>query len=341
MIPAAMSQPNITAPQTSPDENRDLGFGSVVSQQSRLRLLNKDGSFNVSRTGMSFWESLSLYHTLLNLSWTRFFLLIFGVYFVANCIFATVYTLAGANSLTRVAGPPLNPPFLEAFFFSVETLSTIGFGNIVPVTTFANIVVMLEAMTGLLGFALATGIMFARFSRPTAKIVFSRTAVVAPYRGITALEFRIANARNSQLVDLEAKLILSRFEENGAHQIRRYYPLTLERSTVAFFPLSWTIVHPIDEASPLYGVDRDQLLRSNAEFLILLSGLDETFAQTVHARSSYRADEIEWGRRFTNLFRSPQDGEVKIDMALLHATERVSRNGHELADHGAHETGGA
>lgn len=328
-------------PTLEQDPTKDLGFGSVVSRQSGIRLLNKDGSFNVARTGLDFWSSLSAYHWLLNMSWTRFFLLISGAYFIANSFFAWLYTLCGPGALTRAAGPPLEPRYLEAFFFSVETLSTIGFGNIVPVTTTANVIVMLEAMCGLLGFALVTGIMFARFAKPTARIVFSRKAVIAPYHGISGFEFRIANARSSQIVDLEAKVTFSRFEERNGNMMRQYYPLELERSTVAFFPLSWTIVHPIDESSPLFGVTREQLLSSAGEFLILLSGLDETFAQVVHARSSYLAEEVEWGRKFVNIFQRDDDGRVGIDMERLHQTEPTTGDDHTLTEHASHYTGGA
>src|SRR5579872_1550978 len=197
-IPPSSSPP----PELRPDpreETRDLGFGSVVSRQSRQRLLNKDGSFNVSRTGLSFWTTLSPYHTLLTTSWTRFFSMVVIVYLAANCFFALLYLASGAGTLLRVAGPALPSKFLEAFFFSVQTLSTVGYGETIPGNVAANVIVTCESLLGLMAFALATGIVFARFSRPTAHILFSRKAVIAPYRDITALEFRIANARSNQL----------------------------------------------------------------------------------------------------------------------------------------------
>src|SRR5262249_29544799 len=149
---------------------------------------------------------------------------------------------------------------------------------------------------------LATGILFARFSRPTAKILFSRNAIIAPYRENIAFEFRIANERKNQIIELEAKVLFTRFEPIDGSSTRRYYSLALERSKVAFFPLTWTIVHPITPTSPLYGLTDQDLRETRAEFLILLTGIDETFSQTVHSRSSYRADEVIWNARFTDVF---------------------------------------
>jgi inward rectifier potassium channel len=330
------SIPPASLPPELREEQRDLGFGSVVSRQSRQRLLNKDGSFNVARTGLSFWKSLSAYHALLTMSWTKFFAIMSAAYVATNALFACFYMAAGPGTLQRTAGPAFSR-FLEAFFFSVQTLSTVGYGETIPATVAANVIVSVEALLGLMAFALATGIVFARFSRPTAHIIFSRKAVITNYRDITALEFRIANARNSQLLGVEARVILTRFEERATGPARQYYNLPLERDNVAFFPLSWTVVHPIDEASPLHGVTCEELLRSSAELLVLLSGMDEIFAQTVHARSSYLATEIEWGRRFVNLFKQGPKGQVAIDVSRLHETEPGDQGFH---DHNAHVTGG-
>jgi inward rectifier potassium channel len=185
--------------------------------------------------------------------------------------------------------------------------------------------VTLESLVGLLGFALATGLLFSRFSRPSASVLYSKSAVVAPYRGITAFEFRVINQRKSQLIELQAKVVMARFENINGSMQRRYYVLPLERSQVAFFPLSWTIVHPIDESSPLYRSTHEELLRSSAEFLVLLTGIDETFSQTVHSRSSYIAEEIVWDARFGNLFeRSSGEQSLRVDIERFHAVERVS-----------------
>lgn len=307
------------------EENGDLGFGSVVAHESRQRLLNRDGSFNVARRGLSFWTSLSLYHRLLTMSWARFLILVSGLYLIANLIFAFAYLACGPGSLVSSPEVTFRNDFLRAFFFSVETFATIGYGNIFPTGMAAHVIVTVESLVGLLGFALATGLLFARFSRPTAKIIFSNTAVVAPYGEITAFEFRITNARTNQIIELEAKILFAKFEEEQDGKIvRRFYPLSLERDKVVFFPLSWTIVHPVDENSPLYGLTPDDLRRTDAEFLILLTGIDETFSQTVHARSSYKADEVVWNAKFANVFnRQLENDMLTIDVRRLDIIERV------------------
>lgn len=299
------------------EEERDLGFGSVVARESRKRLLNRDGSFNVSRDGLGL-GSLSVYHSLLTMTWTRFLGWLTASYLLINALFAVAYLVCGASALQT---PPTGMPegrFLQAFFFSVETFATIGYGNVYPVGVASNVIMTLEALVGLLGVALATGIIFARFSRPTARIRFSRFAVIAPYRGVSAFEFRIVNERRNEIVQLEARVLLIRFEWIDGEHTRVFHDLALERRHVVFFPLSWTIVHPIDETSPLHGVTPEQLAESHTEFLVLLTGMDDIFSQTVHARSSYSASEVRWGARYRSVFNPPApDGSLSIDVRRL------------------------
>jgi inward rectifier potassium channel len=296
----------------------------VVARDSLRRLLNRDGSFNVVRKGQGIRSALSLYYSLLTMSWPRFVLLAIVGYLVANALFAVAYLLCGPDALQGDLAATGGGRLARAFFFSVHTLSTIGYGHVVPASVGANVLVTIEAMVGLFGLALGTGLIFARFSRPLAEIIFSDKAVVAPYRGITAFEFRIVNRRRNQIMELEAKVHLAWLEESDGRLKRRFHQLSLERHKVTFFPLSWTIVHPIDEESPLYGVTREQLAASNAEILVLLTGIDETFSQTVHARSSYRAEEIVWGAAFTNIYERPSaDASLAIDMGRIHDIEAV------------------
>ena len=306
-----------------PERERDLGFGSVVARESRTRLLNRDGTFNVRRKGLGFWSSLSLYHWLLTLAWERFFVLVSGVYIVTNAIFATAYFLEGPGALNGVATTG-GQRWLDCFFFSVHTLATIGYGVISPRSLAANLIVTVEALIGLMGLALVTGILFARFSRPTARMVFSEHAVIAPYQGGAALMFRIANARSSQLIEVEAKIVAGMFSQAEGHATRRFSVPALERTRVAFFPLSWTLVHPIVEGSPIYGLTEADLRDRGAEFMVLLTGIDETFSQTVHARTSYRYDEIVWGARFTDIFERDADAnDLMVDVSRIHGIERV------------------
>ena len=309
-----------SSPWIAPVE-RDLGFGGVVASETRTRLLNRDGTFNVHREGTRFWHSLSLYNWLLQISWPRFFSLVVVSYLIVNLLFASAYLLAGRDALV---GPVPMGRFGRAFFFSVETFGTIGYGNIAPTTVAAHLVVTAEALAGLLAVALITGLFFARFSRPVPSIAFSDRALIAPYRGGRAFMFRIANERSSQLIDLEARIVLAMFDTVDGHATRRFSVLSLERNRVALFPLSWTIVHPIDDVSPLRGLTERDLLERGAEFLVLLTGSDETFMQTVHARSSYRYDEIVWGARFSDIFGQDREAhDLTVNISRIHRYENV------------------
>jgi inward rectifier potassium channel len=317
------------APRRTVEEqtrDRDLGFGAVVSRESRLRLLNRDGSFNVIRSGLGLLETLAPYQQLLTVSWTGFFVIVVVVYLLLNLIFAVAFVAFGPNDLLGPGVEMLGGQFSQAFFFSVQTFATIGYGQIGPNGFPANALVTIEALVGLIFQALATGLLFARFSRPTASILFSRRAIIAPYQEGQSLQFRIANRRRrNEIIQLEAQVLFSSKQPDGrGGTVRRYSLLPLERNKVTFFPLSWTIVHPIDESSPLAGKTAEDLMRAEAEVLVLLSGIDETFAQTVHARSSYRADEIVWNMRFRSMFvETDARSHISVDISRLHDIEEI------------------
>lgn len=316
--------PEVLSRAADDDVNADLGFGSVVARQSRQRLLNRDGTFNVRREGLPLTQSLSLYHFLLTMSWRKFLLLVGATYVIANLLFAAAYLACGRDALTGFAAASMGERFAESFFFSVHTLATIGYGNIAPANLAANLVVTAESLVGLLGFALVAGIVFARFARPVAQIAFSQHAVIAPYRDTTALMFRVVNQRSSEIVELEAKVILSR-RRPGDSLNREFVRLKLERDRVVFFPLTWTVVHPIDATSPLYGKALADLQGCDAELLILLNGFDETFSQTVHTRTSYKPAEIVWGAQFRSVFNPErEDGTLSVDIRKLHEFDRVT-----------------
>jgi inward rectifier potassium channel len=307
------------------DPNLDLGFGSVVARESRKRLLNRDGTFNVRREGLGYWEALSTYHYLLTISWPKFLGYVAATYIVLNALFAAAFVACGSDALTGFGNEAPTERFISAFFFSVDSMATIGYGNVVPVTVVANALVAFESLVGLLGFAIIAGIMFARFARPRAEIAFSEVAVVAPYRDKTALMFRIVNKKRNEIVEMQAKVLLARRKRGGQAADREFIPLKLERASVVFFPLAWTIVHPIDETSPLNTCTPDDLHKLDAELLILLNGFDETFSQTVHTRSSYKVDEIVWGAKFRNMFNPlDPDGTVSVDIRKLHEFDPVA-----------------
>lgn len=299
----------------------DLGLGGKLSERSRARLLNHDGTFNVRRNDLGPFHPFNAYHTLLSLPVPRLLGLMAAFYVVVNLCFAALYWLAGSDALAGAARAPL-ARFEDSLFFSVQTLATIGYGRLVPNTRLANILVALEALVGLLGFAILSGLLFARFTRPTAKIVFSRNAIIAPYDAGWALMFRLVNLRNHDLTDVRAVVSFARWvEENGSRR-RRFDLLSLERQSIIFMPLHWVIVHPIDGQSPLRGLSMQSLTAADPEFVCLITADDETFAQTVHSKTSYDKSDIVWGARFRDMYTSDED-HVAIDLTRLHDLDRV------------------
>jgi inward rectifier potassium channel len=316
---------------TPTEIERDLGFGSVVSGHSRERLLNTDGSFNVRRTGLPLVTSLNLYHTLLSMRWSTFLLLVLLLYFISNIVFGAMYASFGAEALVDTSAEPMANMFVRGFFFSVQTFATIGYGTIHPAGFVPNMLVTIESYYSLIANALITGVVFARFARPTAKVLFSDVAVIAPYRDGEGLMFRLVNGRSNQLIEVRVQVLFARFVNENGRTVRRFDFLELERHKVTFFPLSWTVVHPIDKTSPLYGLRQDDYIRTDAEVLILLTATDETFAQAVHTRSSYKPHEIRCGYKFVSIYNRVEDGEpISIDVRKLSKIEPTELPVHRL-----------
>ena len=288
----------------------DPGLTNQFSAPLR-RAINRDGTFNIRRSGSS-WRDIHPYLRLVNMSWTAFFASLFSGYFIANLLFAVVYWLVGSDQLNGAESPTALGRFLNVFFFSAQTLTTVGYGGIHPRGIGANVVATLESMTGVLGFAVATGLLFGRFSKPSARFEFSRNALIAPYQEGTALEVRVVNRRPNVVMELEAQMMLMTVVRGDGGLKRSYEMLGLERPKVLFFPLTWTIVHPIDTASPLYGKTAEDLELLQAEVLVLLKGYDETFSQTVHTRFSYRYEELQFGARFAPAFEIDEQGDIDL-----------------------------
>jgi len=314
-----------TGSDVSPEgEERDLGFGSIVSGQSRQRLLNSDGSFNVRRSGLPFLSSLNLFHFFLEMKWRTFLSLLLAIYFVSNVVFGLAYAAFGETALVDTSADPTQSLFVRGFFFSVQTFATIGYGTIHPVGIVPNLLVTVESYYSLLVNALITGLVFARFARPTARLIYSDVAVVAPYRDITGLMFRLVNGRHNQLIEVTAQVMFSRLVVENGRPVRRFDLLELERRKVSFFPLAWTVVHPITPDSPLAGLTHEDLVQADAEILILMSAIDETFAQVVHTRTSYKPNQIRFGHKFASIYREVPEGEpISIDVRRLSSVERA------------------
>lgn len=309
------------------NDNPNLGFGNSYSEVASKRMINRDGSFNVKRDGLNYFTSLSLYHSLLDISWPRFFLFSALYYFILNAIFAVLYLIVGADSIGGSPTDSFYQHLLDAFFFSVQTSSTIGYGHLIPGNNLANIIVTLESFIGLLSVAVITGLLFARFSKPTAKILFSKNALISPFNDISGFMFRIVNVRKNQLLEMEAEVNVVINEIVNGKKARKFHKLELEYSRIPFFPLSWTIVHPIDENSPLKDITKDTLSEADPEFLILLKGIDDTFNQYVYSRSSYKASEVIWGAKFNSIVqRNDSKKHLSIDIAGLNSFDKVKLN---------------
>ncbi|KAM3091533.1 ion channel [Phormidesmis sp. 146-12] len=280
----------------------------------KIKILIQDGRFQV--VGMGAWYSYwrDPYHLVLTIPWMGFFCLITLTYLGVNSLFAIAYLLGGDCIANATPGS-----FLDAFFFSVQTLASIGYGAMYPKTVYSNSVVTVEAMFGLVGISVLTGLAFARFSKPTARVVFSRVAVIAPHEGQPVLMFRTANKRRNQILEAQMRVYLMRDEvtSDGQH-MRRIHDLTLLRSQTPGFNLSWTVMHAIDESSPLYGYDADALVKMNTSIVISLSGIDETVTQVVHARHTYAAQDIVWNHRFVDIIHFTQEGHRYIDYNQFH-----------------------
>ena len=277
------------------------------------RIINEDGGFNVRRRGTT-WRDYHPYLQLVNMSWPRFLVSLFLGYIVINTLFACAYFLLGPDQLAGAAAPTSGGRFLNDFFFSSHTLSTVGYGNMSPKGMGGNVVAALEALVGVLGFAIATGLLFGRVSRPSARIGYSEKMLVSPYQDGMSLQFRLVNRRANSLMELDAKVMLMTVESVEGKLQRNYKLLRLERAQVLFLPLSWTVVHPIDGESPLWGKTAEDMARLQAEVLILIKGYDDTFSQTVLSRHSYRHDEILWNRRFSPAFFVDEEGDLVLEL---------------------------
>jgi inward rectifier potassium channel len=287
---------------------------------SLRRAINPNGQFNVTRRGTS-WRDIHPYLYLVHVSWTAFFAWVVAAFLVVNTAFALAYTFIGIQQLHGAEAPTDVGRFMNAFFFSAHTLTTVGYGNIYPVGIAENIVSTSEGLFGVMGFAVATGLLVGRVSRPSARIGFSEKMVVAPYQEGSSLQFRIANRRSNSLMELQAQVMLMTVESVGGTLQRKFALLTLERPSVLFLPLTWTVVHPIDASSPLNGLNASDFERLQVEFLILIKGIDDTFGQTVHQRFSYRYDEIAWGGKFVPAFDIGHDGDLVLQMDRLSSLE--------------------
>jgi inward rectifier potassium channel len=290
----------------------DPGLTQKYSAKLR-RAIRKDGEFNVRRTGRN-WRDIHAYLFFINQPWSVFFGLVFLIFIAVNLLFAALYYYVGIEHLQGADAQTELGRFLNAFFFSTQTLTTVGYGTLAPRGLVTNLIASLEAMAGLMWFAVVTGFLVGRVSRPSARMGFSKSMLVSPYQEGSSLQFRVVNRSMSNLMELEARVLLMTVCAADGVMERKFDRLELERDSVLFLALTWTIVHVIGTDSPLFGKTADDLKRMQAEVLILIKGVDDTFSQTVHARYSYTYDEIVWGARFAPAFEVDERGNLQLEV---------------------------
>ncbi len=289
----------------------NTGFGINPSNYGG-RFINKDGQANIEKRGIGFLERISWFHTMLLLPRWKFFSIIFLFYICINLLFAGIYFLAGVESLGIIPSASKLINFTESFFFSTQTFTTVGYGRISPVGFLSSSIAAFEALLGLLSFALATGLLYGRFSKPVAYLRFSHNALIAPYKDMNALMLRVAPFKNTNLVDAAANVTLGMtIEENGIN-VNKFYQLELEFNTVNSLTLSWTIVHPITEKSPLYNFTKSDFENIKGEILVFIKAFDDMFSNTVVARTSYVFSEVHYGAKFEPMYERASTGDKTI-----------------------------
>jgi len=302
------------------ERDEDPGIGTLVLDDGQ-RFIKKNGEYNIQHKGISIFAP---YQWLVEMAWWKFLLIVPLYFVVVNIFFALLFLWAGIDGITNV--DTVNPlrAFEQCFFFSVQTFSTVGFGYFSPESSATNWVATIVAFSGLVNTALATGLFFARFSRPQAQVLFSEYALISPYEGGRSLQFRLAHKRSNKLIDLTMAVTLTWVEKTPkGRKRRRFHKLELERDHISLFPLNWTVVHPIDSNSPFYEMSEQECQTRRIEVIVIVKGFDETFSQTVHASTSYVFDEILWKKQFLPMYYVDQREGIILDLNKIDDVETV------------------
>ncbi len=304
-------------------KSKDPGLGSKFSQPVE-RLLNADGSYNIVRKG-GIHAFKDFYKLLLDKSWTEFGLILFATYIFINLVFALIYLGLGVDQLST--GSMDYHPFWTAFFFSSQTITTLGFGYVAPVGFAANLVASFEAFLGLIITALATGLLYGRFSKPVLKLSFSQNVIIAPYQDGLAIMFKLVNQRNNVLLKSKIQCMVSMDKGIGVNAYNKeFHQLKLELDQILFFPLTWTVVHKIDEKSPFYNKSLDELVKRNVELIVLFETFDETFSQDVIQKHSYAGHQWKENVKFDSSFKPNQKGQLELDISAIDKLIEVKEN---------------
>ncbi len=299
--------------------SKEIGFGTNADANSQ-RMMNSDGTANIHRIGAPKMIISDVFHRLTTMRWRKFFIVVISCYFLVNCIFAILYYLSGIEHLGLNSSGIWYRDYLEAFFFSTQCFTTVGFGRVNPQGLTTNFIASVECMCGVLSFAIATGLLYGRFSRPRAELLHSDHIIIAPYKNDQrGLMFRIANARKTQLIENEIQVMMGINVKEPDSEVtkRRFFPLDLELSRVNFMTLSWTIVHPIADGSPLFGKTPEEMHDQRVEFIVLFKALEETNSQLVHTKFSYFHEQLRWGAKFVSIIGYAEDGRATVDLSRL------------------------
>ncbi len=292
------------------------GSGAARGDRSRTDVFDANGRLRIVPVGLVRQRRKDLYYTLLAASWPTLLVFLATAFLITNVLFAFAYLELGDGSIENAR----SDSFADLFFFSVQTMATIGYGKLLPHTVAANLLVSFEAFLGLLAFGVVAGLAFSKFARPTARILFSNVGVVTRRDGVPSLMLRLANERAAAvIVEAQAHVVVVRDERTvEGEQVRRFYDLELLHRQNAAFALSWTVIHQLTPASPLYGATPESLDESDTIIIVSVTGFDEAFAQTVHARHVYAARHIVWGKRFADVLSMGDDGVRRIDYGRFH-----------------------
>jgi inward rectifier potassium channel len=290
--------------------NEDTGLSTTISSYGG-RFLNKDGSYNLHKEGRSLVEKFSVYHLLLNLPVWQFTCVLVSTFILVNLLYTGIYLLIGTDQLQGIATRTAWGTFKEVYFFSTETFTTVGYGRVNPIGDGANFLASIEAMSGFLSFAVATGLIYGRFARPKAHLVFSDHAVVAPYKDGTALMFRFVSYKNHHtLSDVHVQTNIAMLVQENGHSSYRYFELKLERNKIETLAMNWTVVHPIDEESPLSGFSAEDIQAADVEIYVLIRGFSDIYSSVVQQRTSYTYPEIFFNKKFVPMYRESPNGTV-------------------------------
>ncbi len=293
-------------------KNNDTGFGINASSYGG-RFINRDGSYNLKKQGVSVWNRFSIYHNMLNMPRWKFITSIVLFFLLANVFYTLIYVGIGMNDFIGFVTKTQWGKIKELYFFSTETFTTVGYGRLNPIGDAANFVASIEAMTGFLSFAIATGLIYGRFAKPRAYLLFSDHALMGPYQDKQGLMFRVASYKdNHNLTNAEIKVNVGlQVQENG-DLVFKFYDLALERSHIDSLMMNWTVVHPIDENSPLLGLNFEDMKTADLEIYVLIRGFDDVYSTTVLQRTSYTYEEIIFNAHFTQMYRESEDGKTTI-----------------------------